>query len=157
MQVMNLVRTYYKILKSDNSLKSYLESESDEVKDTEDHPEDLLNLPQEENNLRNPDLPSQTDLQDWQKRVMSMMPSCTEKSSDCDSDDLFDEYRSIRSTATTIHPEEIKKRVRSQLAARDKKEQRKNCVAKGEANAVTRVRRENRQTVQQSHGIWGYE
>lgn len=154
---MNLVGIYYKILKSANSTKTYLGSESDEFKDTEDHLETTLNLSQEKNSLSVPDPPIKTELEEWQKTVMTMKSSCTEKTSDCDSDDLFDESRSIRSTATTIHPEEIKKRVRSQLAARDKREQRKKCVAKGEANAVTRVRRENRQTVQQSNGIWGYE
>jgi len=150
-------KNYLQNPKINNSTKSYLGSESDESKDTEDHPENYLDSSQEKDNLSNCDSPSQVELEDWQKRVMSMTPSCTEKSSDCDSDDLFDETRSIRSTATTIHPEEIKKRVKSQLAARDKRAQRKKCVAKGEANAVTRVRRENRQTVQQSHGIWGCE
>lgn len=82
-----------------------------------------------------------------------------EKYSDSENSDYDDNFdsRSVRSTATTIHPDEIKKRIKSQMAARDRRGQRKKCVAKGEANAVTRVRRENRDTVKQSKGIWGYE
>lgn len=80
-------------------------------------------------------------------------------SNDMSSENSFDNFesRSVRSTATTIHPDEIKKRIKSQIAAKEKKDHRKKCVAKGEANAVTRIRRENRDTVKQSKGIWGYE
>ncbi|XP_050309345.1 serine/threonine-protein kinase RIO2 isoform X2 [Anthonomus grandis grandis] len=67
------------------------------------------------------------------------------------------ESRSVRSTATTIHPDEIKRRIKKQFDSKGKKERMSKCVAKGEANAVTRVRRENRDTVKQSKGIWGYE
>ncbi|XP_076253854.1 RIO kinase 2 [Rhynchophorus ferrugineus] len=74
-----------------------------------------------------------------------------------DDDDDFIESRSIRSTATTIHPDEIKRRIKKQMTAKNIRDQRKQCVAKGEANAVTRVRRENRDTVKHSVGIWGYD
>ncbi|XP_017795801.1 PREDICTED: serine/threonine-protein kinase RIO2 [Habropoda laboriosa] len=62
------------------------------------------------------------------------------------------------STASTIAPEVIKKRVKASLQRREKRdEQSRRVVAKGEANAVTRVRRENRDTIKQSTGIWGWE
>lgn len=64
---------------------------------------------------------------------------------------------SMISTATTIHPDEIKSRVRKQMTTKSKKMHRKRCVAKGEASAVTRNRRENQDTIKQSNGIWGWE
>ncbi|XP_017774096.1 PREDICTED: serine/threonine-protein kinase RIO2 [Nicrophorus vespilloides] len=70
------------------------------------------------------------------------------------SDELF-ESRSVRSCATTIHPDEIKKRIKKQIYSKEKRIQRKKCVAKGEASATTRVRRENVDTIKQSDGIWG--
>lgn len=72
--------------------------------------------------------------------------------SDC-SDEQFGS-RSVRSTATTIHPDEIKKRIKKQMSARDRKERAKKAVAKGEASAVTRTRRENNDTIKQSKGMW---
>ncbi|XP_066139273.1 uncharacterized protein RIOK2 [Euwallacea fornicatus] len=72
---------------------------------------------------------------------------------DSEFEDLL-ELRSVRSTTTTIHPDEIKQRVKKQIATKNKKNQRKRCVAKGEANATTRIRRENKDTVRQTCGIW---
>lgn len=63
----------------------------------------------------------------------------------------------MRSSATTIHPDEIKRRVKKQVNAKERREQRKKCVAKGEASAVTRTRRENINTIKQSKGIWAYD
>ncbi|KAG5886295.1 hypothetical protein JTB14_001514 [Gonioctena quinquepunctata] len=65
--------------------------------------------------------------------------------------------RSMRSSATTIHPDEIKKRIKTQMAVRERKNAAKKYVAKGEASAVTRNRRENTNTIKQSNGIWGYD
>ncbi|XP_063930925.1 serine/threonine-protein kinase RIO2 [Zophobas morio] len=79
--------------------------------------------------------------------------------SDQESNDSFERFESgsVRSSATTIPPEEIKSRVRKQIMSKDKKMQRKKCVAKGEASAVTRTRRENNDTIKQSKGLWGWE
>lgn len=71
-----------------------------------------------------------------------------------DASNVF-ETGSVRSCATTIAPEEIKRRVWKQMLVKEKKEQRKKCVAKGEASAVTRSRRENQDNIKQNHGIWG--
>ncbi|KAL0275128.1 UNVERIFIED_CONTAM: hypothetical protein PYX00_003086 [Menopon gallinae] len=65
-------------------------------------------------------------------------------------------YRSY-STASTIAPEVIRERVKKALANRQRKEQRKRLVAKGEASATTRSRRENRLTIKECDGIWGWE
>lgn len=60
-------------------------------------------------------------------------------------------------TAATIAPEIIKKKVKAALQKREKREQSRRILVKGEANAVTRIRRENRDTIKQSTGIWGWE
>ncbi|EFA00769.1 serine/threonine-protein kinase RIO2 [Tribolium castaneum] len=82
-----------------------------------------------------------------------------ETQSDSESIDSFDRFESgsVRSCATTIHPDEIRSRVKKQIVSREKKTQRKKCVAKGEASATTRVRRENNDTIKQSKGLWGWE
>ncbi|XP_046416010.1 serine/threonine-protein kinase RIO2 [Neodiprion fabricii] len=66
--------------------------------------------------------------------------------------------RSI-STAATIAPDVIKKRVRSSLEKRARKNNSRKTLAKGEASATTRSRRENRDTIREStgSGIWGCE
>lgn len=71
----------------------------------------------------------------------------------------FNDSRSMYSTTTvsTIAPEVIKKKVKSALQKREKREQSRRILVKGEANAVTRVRRENKDTIKQSTGIWGWE
>lgn len=72
----------------------------------------------------------------------------------------YDDIESIRSvsTAATIAPEVIKKKVKIALDNREKKSQSKRKIVKGEASAVTRIRRENRATVKESlTGIWGLE
>ncbi|XP_066994504.2 serine/threonine-protein kinase RIO2 [Anabrus simplex] len=66
----------------------------------------------------------------------------------------FSDINSV-SSATTIAPEVVKTRVRKMLDHREKA--RKRIMAKGEASAVTRTRRENRDTIKQSFGIWGWD
>lgn len=67
--------------------------------------------------------------------------------------------RSLRTysvtSCTTIAPEEIKSRVRKQLGRKERAAKSKNVVVKGEASAVTRQRRENRDTVKQDIHFWG--
>jgi len=90
-----------------------------------------------------------------------------EEHNDCTSYDLssnvedktvFDDTRSIRSisTAATIAPDVIKKRTKLALDKRERS-QTKRAHVKGEASAVTRVRRDNRATIKESTGIWGWE
>lgn len=53
------------------------------------------------------------------------------------------------STVSTIAPEVIRSKVKQSLARRERQELRKRIVAKGEASATTRSRRENKATIQE--------
>lgn len=79
--------------------------------------------------------------------------------SECGSDVLS--IRSARtnglSTASTIAPDVIKKRVQASLDKREKQAARRRVLAKGEASATTRSRRDNAKTIQESHGVWGWD
>ncbi|KAK6617049.1 Serine/threonine-protein kinase RIO2 [Polyplax serrata] len=67
-------------------------------------------------------------------------------------------FGSVRSysTSSTIAPQVIQSKVKKALMNREKKELRKRIVAKGEASATTRSRRENRDIIKESNGIWGW-
>lgn len=69
------------------------------------------------------------------------------------------DVRSMRSytSASTIAPDVIKQQVKKNLVNVHKKMERKRAVAKGEASAVTRDRRDNRETIRESHGLWGWD
>lgn len=71
---------------------------------------------------------------------------------------IYDDTQSIRSisTAATIAPDVIKRRTKLALDKRERN-QTKRALVKGEASAVTRVRRDNRATIKESTGIWGWE
>ena len=71
----------------------------------------------------------------------------------------FDDSRSVRSytSASTIAPEIIKMKMKSALEKRDKKNSSRRALVKGEASATARSRRENRDNIKQSTGIWGWE
>lgn len=79
-------------------------------------------------------------------------------SSNVEDKTVFDDTRSIRSisTAATIAPDVIKRRTKLALDKRERS-QTKRALVKGEASAVTRVRRDNRATIKESTGIWGWE
>ncbi|XP_073960198.1 RIO kinase 2 [Choristoneura fumiferana] len=68
------------------------------------------------------------------------------------------DVRSMRTytSASTIAPEVVKQQVKKNLDVRQKRMERKKAIAKGEASAVTRQRRDNRETVRESHGLWGW-
>lgn len=72
--------------------------------------------------------------------------------------DVPDDGGSVRTfsvtSCTTIAPEEIKSRVRKQLNHKERFRCKK-VVVKGEASAVTRQRRENRDTMKQDLHFWG--
>lgn len=69
------------------------------------------------------------------------------------------DVRSMRTytSASTIAPEVVKQQVKKNLEIRQKKMDRKKAIAKGEASAVTRHRRDNRETIRESHGLWGWD
>merc|ERR1712051_454650 len=58
--------------------------------------------------------------------------------------------RSFSTTASTIHPDVVKARVKSALEKRGKKGQARRQVVKGEASAKTRSRRNNKDTIASS-------
>lgn len=61
------------------------------------------------------------------------------------------------STTSTIAPEVIRSRVKKALEKRDRMVMKQRCLAKGEASAVTRQRRENRDTIQDHKGFCGWD
>ncbi|XP_028173049.1 serine/threonine-protein kinase RIO2 isoform X1 [Ostrinia furnacalis] len=69
------------------------------------------------------------------------------------------DVRSMRTytSASTIAPEVVKQQVKKNLEDRQKRMERKKAIAKGEASAVTRLRRDNRETIRESHGLWGWD
>lgn len=71
---------------------------------------------------------------------------------------ILSDARSMRSystSASTIAPSVIKDKIKRNLDLNEKKEIRKRCVAKGEASAVTRGRKENRHTCKEYAG-WDF-
>ncbi|XP_050422696.1 serine/threonine-protein kinase RIO2 [Adelges cooleyi] len=69
----------------------------------------------------------------------------------------YSDIHSVRSvtTSTTIPPEVIRDRMKKSLEKRNRAAARHRCLAKGEASAVARQRRDNRDTIKDSSGIWG--
>ena len=67
-----------------------------------------------------------------------------------DASDVRSSYSYSSSTASTIAPDVIKKRVKAALAKRSQADVRRRMKARGEANAVTRTRRETRDNIKQS-------
>lgn len=63
--------------------------------------------------------------------------------------------RSYSTSASTIAPSVIKDRIKKTIDVKEQREQRKRCVAKGEASAITRVRNENRDTCKEYAG-WDF-
>ncbi|ALC47763.1 CG11859 [Drosophila busckii] len=63
--------------------------------------------------------------------------------------------RSYSTTASTIAPSVITERLRRNMDVHEKREQRKRCVAKGEASAVHRHRKENKDVVKEYAG-WDF-
>lgn len=64
-------------------------------------------------------------------------------------------HRSYSTTASTIAPSVIKDKIKRTIELKDQRDVRKRCLAKGEANAITRGRKENKSTVQEYAG-WDF-
>lgn len=66
--------------------------------------------------------------------------------------------RSVSTTSSTIHPDVIKARVKASLEKNKKKNQARRTVAKGEASAKTRSRRDNKNIISTSQSaFWADE
>ena len=63
--------------------------------------------------------------------------------------DHLDDAQSIRSVST-IAPEDVKKRVKSALAKKDRSDKSKRIRAKGDASNVLRSRRDNKHEIKAS-------
>lgn len=106
-----------------------------------------------------PDIPCEIETVADLNTVFSSNCTDTLKTDSIDGNE-FSDLRSVRSvsTAATISPDVIKKRTKQSLEKRERKGLSRKILVKGEASAVTRVRRENRDTIKQSTtGIWGWE
>merc|ERR1712202_9104 len=62
--------------------------------------------------------------------------------------------RSVSTTSSTIHPDVVKARVRASLEKSKKKNQARRTIAKGEASAKTRSRRQNKDTISTSQSAF---
>jgi len=125
------------------SLKENVASEES----AEKAPEELENL-QEEFSTALAEL-KLDDGSEPAKRLSSRLDSCSESVSG---------FSMVsRSTVATIAPEVIRDRVKKSFQRVDKMHSKKRIQAKGEASATTRQRRENRDNIRQTQGIWGWE
>jgi len=61
---------------------------------------------------------------------------------------------SVSTTASTIHPDVVKARVKASLEKSKKKNQARRTIAKGEASAKTRSKRENKDTISTSQSAF---
>ena len=111
-------------------LRKQVEEELKHIKvdDEIENPEELVEKPDEEEDT----------LEDLHARNKEWKPF---------RDRLHDpDARSVRSystTASTIAPEEIKKRVKNAIAKKERQQKAKRITAKGDASAVVRLRRDN--------------
>jgi hypothetical protein len=101
----------------------------------------------------------------FQYLEMGRNPHCSSDDKNCEEEcpsrriRLYSNTFSICSTSTaaTIAPEEIRSRVKKSLERREKSSLKKRITVKGEASAITRIRRENMDTIKQCDGIWNWE
>lgn len=138
---------------SDDSEPDSEDLSDNELEDTEIDNVKTKSLDNITNIEKQLDSPEQFQLNNVEGRFDRLEVNTSENDYE-DASSVF-ETGSVRSCATTIAPEEIKHRVWKQMLVKEKKEQRKKCVAKGEASAVTRNRRDNQDNIKQSQGIWG--
>ncbi|XP_022824712.1 serine/threonine-protein kinase RIO2 [Spodoptera litura] len=121
--------------------------------------------------ITGPEQDNENDIKKDEEEEIPELVDPTEETSDSDLDKNSQKYRlamiekalsdvrSMRtySSASTIAPEIVKQQVKKNLEMQRKKMERKKAIAKGEASAVTRQRRDNRETIRESHGLWGWD
>ncbi|XP_045775859.1 serine/threonine-protein kinase RIO2 isoform X2 [Maniola jurtina] len=119
------------------SIDDKIDSTQNNTEDTQNNPEDTTN--------------STEGIEELDKNSQKYRLAMIEKA--------LSDVRSMRSytSASTIAPEVVKQQVKKNLEVREKKMARKHAIAKGEASAVTRQRRDNRETIRESHGLWGWD
>lgn len=128
-----------------NAPATEVDDKHDMTSDKADHNSDALSL--SSNDLETDNVPELGDL-DPNSRMYRL--KMVEK--------LLNDARSHRSystTASTIAPSVVTDRIRRNLDKKEKIDMRKRCVAKGEASAVHRHRKENKDVVKEYAG-WDF-
>jgi RIO kinase 2 len=99
-----------------------------------------------------------TNQSDVENKPDDLYPDPINNKDNMSDDDKLSAIYSVRSVSTTstIPPEVIRERVKKALEKREANARKHRVVVKGEASAVTRKRRENRDTIKDSDGIWGW-
>ncbi|CAG9565872.1 unnamed protein product [Danaus chrysippus] len=135
---------------SDNRWKTIKHDETEIKRITEDTRK--ININDENNEV--PKLVEETVTDDLKDSRMEEVDVNSQKYRLKMIEKTLSDVRTMRSytSASTIAPEVVKQQVKKNLEAKQKK-----AVAKGEASAVTRQRRDNRETIRESHGIWGWD
>lgn len=144
------------------------ESSASEEESYEDCPEEFENPPEEfpvppEEFKKEIDEPASEvggdvieKIDDLPEKEMKDFPSDEMSENETEAFKYTPSFRSY-STASTIAPEVVRAKVKKAINRREKTEERKRLVAKGEASATTRSRRENRAVISECDGIWGWE
>lgn len=148
-----------------------LRKEVDESIQNDERPVHQLTMKTVKLKIAEPEQNNQEDRNQDNEEEIPQLVDPTEEKSDSDLDKNSQKYRlamiekalsdvrSMRtySSASTIAPEIVKQQVKKNLEMQRKKMERKKAIAKGEASAVTRQRRDNRETIRESHGLWGWD
>ncbi|KAF9814544.1 hypothetical protein SFRURICE_010388 [Spodoptera frugiperda] len=148
-----------------------LRKEVDESIQNDERPVHQLTMKTVKLKIAEPEHDNQEDIKKDNEEEIPQLVDPTEEKSDSDLDKNSQKYRlamiekalsdvrSMRtySSASTIAPEIVKQQVKKNLEMQRKKMERKKAIAKGEASAVTRQRRDNRETIRESHGLWGWD
>ncbi|XP_035447472.2 serine/threonine-protein kinase RIO2 [Spodoptera frugiperda] len=148
-----------------------LRKEVDESIQNDERPVHQLTMKTVKLKIAEPEQDNQEDGNKDNEEEIPQLVDPTEEKSDSDLDKNSQKYRlamiekalsdvrSMRtySSASTIAPEIVKQQVKKNLEMQRKKMERKKAIAKGEASAVTRQRRDNRETIRESHGLWGWD
>lgn len=139
--------------------KLIIEESTNEKQEIEHLTKEAELINEESTILGNSTIPHAEGLIDIEKSDSEEYVSLSDND-DCESvspELTFSEIHSIRSmsTTTTIPPEVVRDRVKKLLEKRERATVRHRNLAKGEASAVNRQRRENKNTIKDSFGIWG--
>lgn len=134
----------------------------------DDHFEDALDISQRPQPPLQPQLDntdaasvnsgvSSTDLQEATDDLADLDPNSREYRYKMVEKILSDarSQRSYSTNASTIAPSVIKDKIKRSIELKEQRDVRKRCLAKGEANATTRGRKENKETVKEYAG-WDF-
>merc|ERR1719466_189605 len=122
----------------------YVQNEIENTGDLQDEGDDETENQDEEND----DVGNLRDFNAQFKPFRDNMTGRTKTDSETGS------VRSVSTTASTIHPDVVKARVRASLEKSKQKNQARRTIAKGEASAKTRSRRQNKDTISTSQSAF---